>query len=376
MWIAVVVLLLLITGGVVYRWRAAADARLFFQLAKLGTFSPDADKVYRHTAVMELGRVLEPSLVLPTYFKYKESMLVPVRSQGKCASCWAFAVADMLADRLMVRTRGAVRANLSVQEMVSCFRPGAYVCNRGGIPETAIMYPICKGLLADKSYPYTQAGGGRIAECATTPPSLLQYLVVDPERHERHPDRVFAEVGSNRNLCYSTLVTDRVRAENVKNMKMAIFTHGPIVGTVHAYSDLYQYDGESVYTVSPDAVFRGGHAIEIVGWCEENVNTDEPGFEDAYWIARNSWGLKWPRGMKEPFGGYFYIRMGTNEAGIETRASSAIPMLTRRMEEMRSERPPALTKVAYTSYTDYVTDPERQNFFGFLKERRRGRTAK
>lgn len=54
------------------------------------------------------------------------------------------------------------------------------------------------------------------------------------------------------------------------------------------------------------------HAVVAVGYGEEKVN----GKSEKYWIIRNSWGKRW--GEK----GYFRIRRGTNECGIESMAVS------------------------------------------------------
>lgn len=61
--------------------------------------------------------------VLPKYLKYKETLLLSPRTQGKCASCWAFAIADMMADRVSLHTRGRVREHLSPEELLSRLLP-------------------------------------------------------------------------------------------------------------------------------------------------------------------------------------------------------------------------------------------------------------
>ena len=53
----------------------------------------------------------------------------------------------------------------------------------------------------------------------------------------------------------------------------------------------------------------GGHAVNIIGYGSENGT--------AYWTVQNSYGAAW--GEK----GYFRVRRGTNEIGIEDQASSA-----------------------------------------------------
>jgi cathepsin B len=327
------------------------------------------DKVFEHHFVMTLGRALTPDQVLPRYYKMKEALLVSVRSQGTCASCWAFAVSDSMADRVSMHTRGQVKQTLSAQELLGCFRPHTFTCDVGGLPEAAFEYVITRGLLTEDAYPYANLLGGRIEKCRLENTfSMWESFNRDDQRHERKKERVFAQAGSMKNLCYPPL-TKRLIDVNIQNMKTEIFLNGPIVGTIMVYSDLYAYDGESVYEVSPDAKFIGGHAIEIFGWSDEGQNTEERGFEGAYWICRTSWGDLWPRDVLKKHASIFYVRMGANVAGIESRASCAEPLLTVDMKEKEASQPQSST--AYASYTEYVSDPERENFFEHLQTRAR-----
>ena len=55
------------------------------------------------------------------------------------------------------------------------------------------------------------------------------------------------------------------------------------------------------------------HAVLVVGYGEEN--------DVKYWIVKNSWGTSWGED------GYFRIRRGTDELGIESLAVYAVPYL-------------------------------------------------
>ena len=55
------------------------------------------------------------------------------------------------------------------------------------------------------------------------------------------------------------------------------------------------------------------HAVLVVGYGEEN--------DVKYWIVKNSWGTSWGED------GYFRIRRGTDELGIESLAVFAVPYL-------------------------------------------------
>ena len=367
----------LVVAAVLLLWWAWRQPPVHFQYQEyqdkpfLQSYSPA--HVHEHKHIVSLGRALSPEQVLPRYYKYREALLVPVRTQGSCASCWAFAVADVVANRVSMHTRGQLRNALSAQELLSCFRPRTFTCDAGGLPEAAFQYVATRGLVTEEAYPYENTEGGPIQKCKTGSELGFWESVVeekDPLRHERSPDRVFVHEQSFKDLCYPPL-TQAIIDRNIVNMKTEILLNGPVVGTVMVYSDLYDYDGESVYEVSPGAKYIGGHAIEIFGWSDEGQNTQEEGFQGAYWIARTSWGTVWPRNLPEKHSGIFYVRMGVNMAGVESRASAAEPLLTREMKDMGSSS--TWSSTAYTSYDEYVADPERQNFFAHLQRRRQTR---
>jgi cathepsin B len=314
------------------------------------------------SATLGNGRAVDPDHGLPSYFKWKESMLVPVRDQGKCASCWAFAVTDCLADRLSLQTGGRVRNNLSVQELLSCFGGGAFHCKRGGVPELTYSYMISHGVSKEDDYPYENLLGGELDDCKASN-SALNWVFKSSGRADRRKDKVFAAKSTSA-LCLDltglpkgTALYEQRLAFNVRNMKAEIYNHGPIVGTLYVHKDLYKYDGKSVYQHASDSPLMGGHAIEIFGWSDEGQNTKEPGFQQAYWVCRNSWGVKWPKTL--PYG-LMYIRMGINESGIESRASSVEPLLNSDDRRLAASSVPE--SVSYSSYLDYVTDPTRVNF--------------
>lgn len=348
-----------------YTHQKEALIERFFRKAKLGPYATPDNHVYIHKHLVNLGRVVEPTTVLPGYFKWKESVLVDVRDQGKCASCWAFAVTDCLADRLSILTGGTVRENLSVQELLSCFNKKLFTCKRGGIPEMAYQYLIANGVSKESDYPYEQLKSRDISECRTDV-HLVDYIITRPNKVEYNKNKVYGKPGTARSLCFgldalpegSAVYKQRLE-QNIVNMKTEIMLNGPIVGTMFVRKDLYAYDGKSVYQSAPDSPVMGGHAIEIFGWSDEGQNTLEPGFNAAYWICRNSWGVKWPRPL--PYG-LMYIRMGINESGIESRASSIEPLMNSVTLTYYSSG--NLDTSSYKSYSEYVSDPKRVNFVG------------
>lgn len=305
-----------------------------------------------HKAVIGVPWVQLPDLdgYLPSYLKYRESLLTPVVDQGTCASCWSISVVQMLADRVSVYTKGRVKKLLSVQEMISCWDGHeGKACSVGGIPEKAYHYIIKNGVGLQRDYPYKQRATNKISPC---------------DESKLKGERLFVEPDSVRSLCIDPYKFKKGSAKyreildlNIKNMKKELLVNGPFVCTIMVYENLYSYDGLSVYEGSKGSDFVGGHSVVCVGYCDEGINGEEPGFDTpgGYWVIRNSWS-DWP--LKSPASeGYFYIKKGSNVCGIESRASRAFPILSARS---RAFMVSSLDESRYTSYTDYVNDPDRK----------------
>ena len=87
--------------------------------------------------------------------------------------------------------------------------------------------------------------------------------------------------------------------------------HGPVEAGFDAYEDLLMYSDGVYKHVTGNHV--GGHAVKILGWgIEDNI---------PYWICANSWNKYWGNG------GYFKIRRGHNECGIENNVLAGLPKI-------------------------------------------------
>jgi cathepsin B len=94
-----------------------------------------------------------------------------------------------------------------------------------------------------------------------------------------------------------------------KNMMNEIFTNGPAECVFTVYNDFMSYTSGVYYHVTGAQL--GGHAVKMLGWGVENGM--------KYWLCANSWNTSW--GDK----GYFKIRKGTNECGIESAIYAGLP---------------------------------------------------
>jgi cathepsin B len=96
-------------------------------------------------------------------------------------------------------------------------------------------------------------------------------------------------------------------ASGVEQIQQMIMQGGPVETAFTVYSDFENYAGGVYHHVTGQPV--GGHAVKFVGWgVDQGVK---------YWKVANSWNPYW--GEK----GYFRIRLGTNEGGIEDTVTGA-----------------------------------------------------
>lgn len=106
-------------------------------------------------------------------------------------------------------------------------------------------------------------------------------------------------------------------SSDVNLIKETIYNNGPVVVWMMIYTDFYYYSG-GIYQYS-HGVAEGGHFVVICGWDDA----------EGYWICKNSWGTGWGEA------GWFRIRMGVNEAGIEQdvyQMNVDLPTVTERMK--------------------------------------------
>ena len=184
----------------------------------------------------------------------------PVKNQGSCGSCWAFAAVAHLESH--VKIYEGREEDLSEQQIMDCniydrgcgggSGPVAYsvMLNYGSVREVCIPYLVSDG------YPCTQTNCESIARITSYTP-----------------------VGNTVNDIKEALLDGPV------------FTYIAIVDRFHDYiGGCFSWVDEIV----------GGHTVVIVGWDDTQC-----GGEGA-WIIKNSWGEGW--GMD----GYGYVKYGVN----------------------------------------------------------------
>ena len=191
--------------------------------------------------------------------------LTPVKDQGNCGSCWAFATTAALESYQQIHAAYNTGLDLSEQIMVSC--SGAGSCNGGSI-DAASTFIQHTGLPTDSADLYLAANGA----CANAAANW--------------------QAATDKIAVWDWVVPGTV--PNITTIKNALYTYGPLVTTMSVYSDFFAY-GSGVYTHT-GGTLAGGHAVLMVGYADDAT---VPG--GGYFIVKNSWGAGWGEN------GYFRI---------------------------------------------------------------------
>ncbi|CAJ0944728.1 unnamed protein product, partial [Mesorhabditis belari] len=190
-----------------------------------------------------------------------------IRDQGSCGSCYAFAAINAI--EVQWNSLGHT-AQFSEQQIVDCTGDN-YGCG-GGWPERVFNYSYYYGNAGRGVYPYT----GKKGVC--------------------------------RGTARSYIVSNWYHLTTLAQMVSYNYWYGPIAFSINVPSSLYSYVGGIFYppqSTCTSIVNRGAHAMSIVGYGAQNGV--------PYWIVRNSWGASWGEG------GYFRMRKGVNNCGMEKR---------------------------------------------------------
>jgi len=195
-------------------------------------------------------------LVLPERFDWRDSIaLPPIKDQGHCGSCWAFATVGAL--ECNIKIRDGFDVDLSEQYLVSCNSDG-WSCSGGFFAHDYHQWKpdLCgdSGAVLEEDFPYEAAN----ATCGCPYPH--QYYIED-----------------------WAYLTEREDLPSVAAIKQAIVEYGPVSVAVAVTSSFQAYTGGVFNACSGN--WRN-HAVVLVGW-------DDNQGENGVWFMRNSWGPGW-----------------------------------------------------------------------------------
>ncbi len=194
----------------------------------------------------------------------------PVRDQGNCGSCWAFATVAPFES--VLKWQQNLARDFSEQYLISCNMDG-WGCGGGW---WAHDYHI------DKK-PAREATAGAVLE-SECPYTAEDTPCGDPHHHEE-------------TLAAWAFVGRDAGVPPVAQIKEALMNFGPIAAAV-CVNRAFQNYRNGVFS-SSDPCPKVNHAVVLVGWDDR----------EGVWILRNSWGSGWGEG------GYMRIRYGQNQVG-------------------------------------------------------------
>jgi len=215
------------------------------------------------------GRMKQASKVLPTTFDWRSyGAVTPVKDQGECGGCWAFAATGDMEGTWKQQTGSLV--SLSEQELISCATE-ADGCS-GGMMNEAYQFVISNnGISTETQYPYqsglTQSDG--MCQLPSSSPVTITGWTM-------------------------------IKSTTAADLQAALKSEGPIAVGINANQMQFYSSGIDVCT-SQDPI---NHAVLLVGY----GNSDG----EEYWIIKNSWGISW--GQQ----GYYYISTAKGACGVQT----------------------------------------------------------
>jgi C1A family cysteine protease len=188
---------------------------------------------------------------LPLTVDYRtKNVLTPVKDQGQCGCCWAYAALGALEPAVAMKTK-TTPVSLSEQELVDC---SAQECN-GGYMDQAYFYIQSKnGMCRTTNYPLYTA---KKNTCARNTSSVTTAPVVT----------------------WTWVASDELSLQKAVAIR-------PVTTAIFVAQVLYNYKSGILYEPTcNNAPNDVNHGIVVVGYGTEN------GVD--YWLCRNSWGQTW-----------------------------------------------------------------------------------
>ena len=191
-----------------------------------------------------------------------EGKITPVKNQGNCGSCWAFAAVAVVEAAYKIKNN--INLDLAEQELVDCSQQlGSDGCN-GGFSQGALEYFKAFGVRPEGSYPYTAKNGS----CKARLP--IQQKIVS-----------YTGVAPGNMLNY------------INNLKLR-----PMTTSFYVVNSFFDYKS-GVFNASTECSDLGSkgtnHAVLAVGY---NLSAKTPFIK-----LKNSWGTGWGES------GFFRISM-------------------------------------------------------------------
>jgi hypothetical protein len=242
-----------------YTFTVGYNPAVQYSLEQLCTFRPDLPlpAFHRDAPVVNLpDRATDLPYAYTGYY-------TPIKNQGACGSCWAFASIGLFES--VILKNDVVTVDLSEQYMLSC-NPWGWGCGGGYWPNDMLVDP---GAAMEDCFPYVADEVPCKDTCAT--PYQIQSWAFVTE------DNVVPD-------------TDLI--------KQAIYTYGAVSAGVYVDHWFQMYTG-GVLNRCKRRVNWSNHAIILCGWDDAK----------GAWLLKNSWGPGWGEN------GFMWITYGCNKVG-------------------------------------------------------------
>ncbi len=213
--------------------------------------------------------------MLPSSFDWRNNegcWITPVKDQGPCGSCWAFAAVGQLESVIRIFTKSPdTPVDLSEQYMVSCDNLN-WGCFGGSSPYT-YLFMMEDGVPPEMCFPYVADDVSCSDACA-------------------YAEDISFVINDAWSVTEGTIDIEAIKTDMAGQ---------PLYAGFLVFEDFMDYTG-GIYQYSYGELLAG-HAVLITGWDDA----------DSCWIAKNSWG----EGYGES--GYFRIAYANGcEFGAET----------------------------------------------------------
>lgn len=288
--------------------------------------------------------VEKTSFSLPSTFdgvKIWGDKLSDVFEQGNCGSCWAFASNSVLADRFNIQSMGLILINLSPTKMLLCSDVNLSNPISSEIKEIDnISNFACFGNTLNKACDYLYIYGSNTIKCIGYDSfgDVNKFQDISKFKEFSKLPLCSKIAGPDLDMCddkilldsrkevigkparfyrsfqvygiYGTTLYDKKGSE--EQIRIDIYKWGPVCTAFEVYPNFYTFDpNNEIYEWDGKGDKISGHAVEIVGWGEENGK--------KYWQIKNSWGKNWGQN------GYFKMIRGTNNCKIEDNCLGMLP---------------------------------------------------
>ncbi|XP_059654089.1 cathepsin B-like protease 2 [Cornus florida] len=301
----------LINGNPQAGWKASMNPR--FDNYTVGQFmhllgvkpTPHGDlkniPIISHPKTLKLPRKFDARTAWPQC-----STIGKILDQGHCGSCWAFGAVESLSDRFCIHF--SMNISLSVNDLLACC---GFMCGGGcdgGYPIYAWRYFVHHGVVTDECDPYFDNTG-----CS------------HPGCEPAYPTPKCERKCINKNLLWKESKHFSVGAYRINsdpyNIMAEVYQNGPVEVSFTVFEDFAHYKSGVYRHMAGDVM--GGHAVKLIGW-----GTTDDG--EDYWLLANQWNRRWGDD------GYFMIRRGTNECGIEDDVVAGLPSTKNLIKEFAS----------------------------------------